>query len=595
MAMYKPSKPPDPIRIDVWKGINEAVGQTGLKLGEALRQVNYRITKDFKPAKREGHKTFIDYENTKDVQGMWEGTIGSKHILISCNNGKVYEYDFDAETNTEIGTLTDAKTSILFFESKLLFFNGTDFNYYDGTTYGTMESIPYVPTVFIATPPAGGGTAYEPINLLTGKKKQEFQGDGVATKYYISETSIDSALTSVVIDGATKTELTHYTVNRTTGEFDFAAGTSPFGAPSNGAMVIPEWTKVTAGHADLVKKNKYATTFGPGNDTSIFLWGNPDQKNRRSWCASLNAAYFPVTYFTNIGTNNSAITDIKTNNANYQIIFKEDRTHYSYAEYVSANGTWDYPVKDLNEKVGNEVFNGCQIVNNNPVSIQNSAWWLWSTTSVEDERNADVISDRIRISLSAIDLSTAITFDYQSEKEYWCNVGSTVYIWNYGNDTMYTFDNVIGTCFLDIDGTVYYGSQGTIERMEWLDDNGVIITAQIDTGFHSFGGLNLIKTSDVVYVGLLPDTRASVTVYFKTNKINEFKQIRKKAEYNLLDFDDIDFDDYTFSTNPNPQPFPLEFSSNDYSYIQFRLENAQIDESSTILDFLVSAEIQGEV
>jgi hypothetical protein len=149
---------------------------------------------------------------------------------------------------------------------------------------------------------------------------------------------------------------------------------------------------------------------------------------------------------------------------------------------------------------------------------------------------------------------------------------------------------------LEIDGIVYYSStHGAIEKMNDINDNGTAIVAQADTGFYPFGGINLLKSSDIVYVGLLPDIKTSLTIYFKTNKITEWKKIRKTAFYSLIDFNNIDFDDFTFLTNSNPQTFALEFSSNDYVYIQFRLENVETDEPCTVLDFLVQAEVQGEV
>jgi len=587
MARYIASKPPQPISINQFIGVNEAVGQTGLELGEALRQVNYRITKDFKLKKREGHKTFIDYSNTKDIPGMWEGTIASKNVLISCNDGNVYEYNFGTLINTPIGTMTDAKTTIFFFESKLYFMNGVEYKQYDGATF--QDVVAYIPTIAIATPPTGGGTTYEIINLLTGKKKQEFVGNGTATAFTIRELTIDADLVTCTIDGVTKTETTDFTVNRTTGVITFTV------VPVNNALVILGWTKVDVSHANLIKKNKYAMKFGVGNDTSVFIWGHPDFKNTRRWCGTLNAGYFPIFNLTNVGTNDSAITDIKTNNANYQIIFKEGESHFSYAEYISTTDTWDYPVKSLNPVVGNLVYNGAQIVNNNPITIHGKSWWQWLTASVKDERNTEVISERLRNSLSEINLSTAVTFDYQNEKEYWCNVGDIVYIWNYGNNTMYTFDNISGTCYLDIDGVVYYGSQGTVERMEGTDDNGVVVIAQLDTGFNTFGAMQLIKTSDMVYVGLLPDSQTSITIYFKTNKINEFKRLTKKPQYRLLDFNNINFNLFSLKTNRNPQTFALPINSRDYTTIQFRLENAELNETCVLLDFLVNAETQGEI
>jgi hypothetical protein len=583
MANFKPSKPPKPIEISEFKGINEAVGETEIELGQAVSQVNWRITQNFKPQKRQGHQTFIDYENALDVQGMWNGTIDSKNVLISCNDGKVYEYDFDAETNTEIGTMTDARTSIFYFESKLYFLNGTEYKEYDGTTFQDVD--PYIPTVAIGTPPAGGGTPFESINLLTGKKKQEFVGDGVATAYQLAELGLDANLVTCTIDGVTKTEVTHFTVVRATGIVTFSV------APADESEVILGWTKVESGNADLVKKNKYAMINGPGNDTSVFIWGNPAQKNRRSWSGTLKANYFPVINFTLVGSDEFAITDIVPHYSR-QIISKQDRTHFSYAEWNATAQAWDYPVFDLNEAVGNEAYNGVQIVKNSPVSIYKGSWWLWSNTDTEDERNADIISERLRESLSELDLSTAVTFDNQREKELWVNVGSNVYIWNYDNNTMYIYSNISGTCFLDVDGTIYYGSQGTIERFEGTCE---VTDDEVITGFQDWDTMELRKNSRMTYTTIYPYSRTSLNIQYRTNKQGEWKSITKPIEYLLLDFDDYDFDDYTFATNRNPQTFPRKIRAKKYTSIQFRFSNGKLLEDCTLLNFKVSAETQGEV
>ena len=293
MATFKTSKPPEPIEISRFLGINQAVGETEIEIGQATSQVNWRITQNYKPQKRTGHKTFINYGNTKNINGMWSGTIASKSVLISCNDGKVYEYNFTAETNTQIGTLTDARTTIFYFDGKLYFLNGVEYKEYDGTTFKDVD--PYIPIISIGTPPEGGGTAYEPINLLTGKKKQEFFANGTATAYQLAEKGLDADLLTCTIDGVEKTEVTHFTVNRTTGVVTFSS------APADELEVIIGWTKVETGNADIVKKNKYAMINGPGNDTAIFLWGNPEHKNRRSWSGTLKANYFPAINYTYIG------------------------------------------------------------------------------------------------------------------------------------------------------------------------------------------------------------------------------------------------------------------------------------------------------
>ena len=674
-----------------------------------------------------------------------------------------------------IGTMTDAKTTIFYFESKLYFLNGVEYKEYDGTTFADVD--PFIPTVAIGTPPAGGGTPDESINLLTGKKKQEFFCDGVSTRLVISESAIDS--TDSIVVGATTYALTtnfkaglaagvvdtcpigtelgdsttvwnitnptgttfrytwttvgtdpvpntalavndcvqigganfntlnkgifvvtakgvnYFEITNASGvkETDKALGTGyirtvlgisttqfditntsgstyrytydttgvdpqlgakiavdkwlwinaqnfnannngvfkvtakdtnyfeitnvnglaesnktigtgfigiasttgePIGVITDEVTAIVAWTKVESGNADLVKKNKFAMINGPGNDTAVFLWGNPAQKNRRSWSGTLKANYFPVINYTLVGSDEFAITDIKPVQKR-QVIFKQDRTHTSYPEWNITAQAWDYPVFDLNEKVGNKAFNAVQIVNDYPISIHGKSWHHWRSNDIEGELNQSIISERLRESLSTLDLTTAVTFDYQSEKEYWFNVGSNVYIWNYGNNTMYIYNNISGTCFLDVDGVIYYGSQGTIERFEGLDDNGVAINDELITGFQDWGAMEQRKNSRMAHTSILPYSQTSLNIEYRTNKQTEWKSISKLIEYRLLDFDNIDFDNYSFATNRNPQTFPRKIRAKKYTTIQFRFTNRKLGESCTILNFKVGAETQGEV
>ena len=158
---------------------------------------------------------------------------------------------------------------------------------------------------------------------------------------------------------------------------------------------------------------------------------------------------------------------------------------------------------------------------------------------------------------------------------------------------MYIYDNVSGTCFLDIDGQVYYGSQGTIERFEGTDDNGVLVNDDIITGFNHWGSLELRKNSREIFASILPDAQTSLNVYYRTNRQNDWKPISKLIEYRLLDFNNINFDKFSFLTNRNPQTFRRKIRAKKYTYIQFRLTNGKLGETCTILAFKVGAEEQG--
>lgn len=606
MAQAKFTKPPKPIEVNKFLGINESVGDTEIKLGEFVKSENFRITKNYKAQKRPGHHTFINF-GSGDVQGIWEGEIASKNILLACWNGNVYEYDMSVDTETTaiadlitegtvtiIGTLTDARTDIMWFNDKIYFRNGTDYKEYDGTTY--QDVVTYTPTIAIGAPPAGGGTLFEEINLLSGQKKQEFIGDNSSTLYQLAETAVDS-VDLVVVNGVTKTVGVDYTVNLPLGQVTFTV------APATNDDVEITWTKVVSGNADLVKNHKYMIDFGVGNDTNMFIFGNANEKHVFRFSGINDAGYFPANSFVAVGSTQFAITDLKPQ---YQslLVFKEFSTKIVKPEYNTEFSTnqglnpYNFPYFDLNEAVGNLAPKMVQLIESNPISLDGYSMWLWqSATGVEDERNAKIISDRLKLSLQGLDLTSAVTFDYQNQKEYWVNVGNVVYIWNYGNDTMYTYTNVQATQFIDVNEDIFYASDGTIERFnEFYESdgqaNGTSIPCRAELGFNDFGALNLEKNMRNQWIAIEPATRTSLNIKFVTDKKNEASPNFKSfsVSYVLIDFNDIDFNEFSFLTNRNPQPKRLRAKVKKFTYLKTIFENDTNDETLTIIKILLEAQ-----
>lgn len=613
MPSFRQPKQPKPIEIDTYLGLNESVGETEIKLGEAVYMRNFRITNNFKVKKREGHQKFIDFGNAKEAYIVWDGALGSANIMLVANDGKIYEYDLDQTTTTtaiadlitegvvtQLGTLTDAPTRGFYFRNvdddpKIYIMNGTDFKEYDGTTYQDVD--PYIPTILITAPPAGGGTLFEEINLLTGAKKQSFVGDGTSTTYQLAEDTLDSDTVLVTIDGVSKTENTHFTVNRTNGTVDFSAGSSPHGAPATDAEVIIQWVKVVSEHAPLVKKNKYFMDFGPGNDTNMFVWGNPDEPDRRMRSGILRADYWPINSFTLIGSGQFPITSL-IQVYNRQLIFTEGQAFSSAPEFNSTTGKFEYPVTDLNERVGMVAAGQGQMVDNKPVTLFGNQIKEWaSQTQIEDERNENTVSDKIKLSLADLDLSTAITFDYQKENEYWVNIGSEVYIWNYFNDTFYIFDNINANSFREVAGVVYYGAVGTVERFDStkFDDNTSAYTARMELGFTDFGVANLLKNSRKLWIYIEPDDNTSVCTIWQTNRKSLTDDDCLEAEYKLIDYGAIDYSNWSYETNYNPEPFRFKIRAKKYAFIKFIFFNDDPLQSLTLLSMYVEAQTTGEV
>jgi len=601
MARANFQKPPKPIEIDKFLGLNESVGNTEIQIGEFSLLENFRITKNYKLQKRPGHHTFINFTTTADVQGIWQGVIDGKEILLTCWNGNVYEYNLTINTDTVdiadlitegtvtiIGTLTDARTCIFWFKDKVYFMNGTDYKEYDGTTFGDV--VGYIPTIAINSPPLGGGTLFEEVNLLSGQKSQTFIGDGT-TLYQLAETTLDVDTVLISVDGVPKTEGVDFTVNRTLGQVTFTV------APVNLSTVIITWTKVTAGNADLVKNHKYAIDFGVQNDTNLFIFGNPNEKYVFRFSGIAKANYFPANSFVGVGSTEFAITDLKPNQQNL-LVFKERATFIvkpsvnpNFADNSGLN-PYNYGYEDLNEQVGNLAPKMVQLIEDSPVSLDGFSMWLWGITQVELQRSAKIISDRMKLSLQVLNLRNSVTFNYQNQKEYWVNVDNTVYIWNYGNDTMYKYTNIKATQFIEYEEQIIYGSNGTVEL---INENFVSdVTVLGDTipcigklGFTDLGMLNLEKNMRDEWLAIEPASRTSVIIKFVTDRKNEQQSKELNVEYVLMDFNNVDFNNFSFLTNVNPQPKRLKGKIKKFTYLQTIFENETNNETLTVLKLLL--------
>lgn len=598
MAQANFQKPPEPIEITDFLGLNESVGNTEIKIGECSLMENFRVTKNYKLRKRPGHYTFINF-GSGDVQGVWYGNLGSE-IMIACWNGNVYEYDMSVTTPTVdiadlitegtvtiIGTITDARTDIFWFQDKIYFINGTDYKEYDGTTY--QDVVPYVPTVAVEAPPTGGGTLFEETNLLTGQKKMTFVGDGASTTFVLPESGLDS-IDAVTIDGVAATS---YTADLVNGQV-----TSVNPTPPNLSVVEVTWTLVVAGNADLVKNHKYAVQYGVNNDTNIFLFGNPNEKHVFRFSGVARANYFAANSFVGVGSTEFSVTDLVPQ---YQslLVFKQDATYIvnptvnpNYATNTGLN-PYNYGYEGLNNAYGNSASNMVQLIRDTPVSYDGFSWRQWtSSRSVRNEVEPEIISDRIKLSLQELDLSTAVTYDYEFQKELWVNIGTNVYIWNYGNDTFYKYTNIEATQFIDVNGDIYYGSDGTVEHIneDYVADGslgGTSIPCVAKLGFTDLGLPHLEKNMRDEWIVIEPAAKTSVDLKFITDKKNESEAKVVTISYRSFDYGAIDYGDWSYATNKNPQPRRLRTKVKKFTYLQTIFENDSAFDTLTILKLML--------
>lgn len=592
MATIKRRPQTPPTEINVFLGLNEDPnGALSLKLGEASRMLNFRITQSMKLKQREGYKRIFD-SLTGPVRGMWYGEISSTAFFLFANNGHLYSGNLTDGTKTDLGTLTDAPTNFFYYGSKLYIQDTAEYRSFDGTTLATVAG--YRPLIAINCNPDGGivigeSTLYEEVNLLTGAKHQTFSGDSTKTVFQLAETNITS-VDFVKVDGVLKTEGVGYTVDLLTGEVTLVT------APATGeGNVDIGWTKDSGQRSDITQM-RFAQNF----EGRIFLYGHPTNINQSHYNGiavdTLSAEYFPANAYIKAGTGQYAITDI-TPQFDRALIFTEGDSYYTYYDTITlldGSTVPDFPVKGLNGAKGNIAPGQTKLLNNNPVTVWKGVY-EWQPRDVKEETNAIPISKRVQPSLDDIDLTQAITADWEERQELWLCVGSTVWIYNYRNDTWYKYDNIPATCFLTIDGKLYFGTNGSIEKFDstMRNDNGVAINAVWEMGFFDFGAEHLNKYMNNIWVSIKPEIKTSLDLQTVTN--NEGTTAKQTIYYNLATFAHCDFNHFSFNTSLNPQPFYVEVQAMGFCYFKIILSNSSLTNTATVLSINMPSRYGGKV
>lgn len=502
---------------------------------------------------------------------------------------------------------------------------------YDGTTLTEVGG--YIPTVFINTPSGtqGGGVIYEEINLLSPKKKQEFNANQGDTQFKIAQklTETGDAILSVVVNGTTLSS-SDYSLGGT--DNDIVTLNSAVSVSGYNNVVIT-WTK-DDGDRDIIEDMRFGTIFGGDVDTRVFLYGNTDdeQQNRvyfsgityENDIAVPSVEYFPATAHVDIGPKNFSVTDLTRQYDRLLATTNKPEAYYltisteqlpvtlgdgsSTTRYVPAVSTFP-----LNEVHGNVAPGQGRVLDNNPVTFEDGAIIQWKSTNVRDERNMEVISQKVKLDLDKISMSTIKTLDLQEYNQLWVMATSSgktkVWLYNYSNKTFSRLElpdimnelwSLNGEVFMtSVDGNIVkfskafstYGNNPTsLDQDPNAINEKIKIKAYWEMNFSDFGVPYLRKTMGKLWVSLQPQNWTTCEVSFISNRV--VSTIRKEIEYTKQWFDNVDFGDWHFTSSINPQPFRLKLKAKKFTNMKITIRNEE-KSACTVLSLVLQVESFG--
>ena len=458
------------------------------------------------------------------VWGIFSYKAGDEDMLLVHSGTKLYKIVGGVRTEIYSG-LNPARSLSFIFNEKWFFKDGLNYLVYDGTTI--EEVIGYIPTTTISRNPAGGGTTYEDVNMLTSLRKNTFVGDGVSTEYYLDAQNIDSDyIPEITVDGS---QVTTFTLNAAEGKITF--NSAPAAPLTDGQdNVIIQFRKTVSGHRDRINKCTLLEVF----DNRVFFSGNQDYPNTL-WHSSLNDPSYcsDLDYYTE-GMDLSKIRSLVAGN-NALWVFKEPSQANTAVFYH--NPTIDAEYGKIYPSTHSNISTGCVGAGIN----FNDDIVFFSRRGME-AINGDITTEQVIAHRSSlVDAKLTAETDYKDMiLEEWSGyllvfIGTKVYL----ADSRAVFTNINHyeyewyywelskevTCTKVIDGILYLG---TADGVYTLTDLTSPITSYWTTPIDRFGNPQFLKTTNKK--GCVCEASGDLKLSVKTNK-TEWEQV---GQYNSV-------------------------------------------------------------
>ncbi len=579
------------LQIRKFLGLNECEdGDTQLKLGEAGEMRNWQVTPQQHLRVRPGFRTVQRFQGP--VRGLWSGFVAGERKVLCAADGGVW--DLTETPIRRIGDIWDAPTTMFGFGGKVYFLNGHEYLVWDGE--GFVDTVDgYVPLVVTAMAPDGGGTAVENVNRLTGKRRCRFSADGEATRFRLPEQGLLSV--DRVVIGTTENDAW---------EVDITSGTVTFAeAPEAGNSNVEIRYTMPNNLRSLAEGMRYAEQFNGAADTRVFLYG--DGSAKAIYCGvtedgQASAEYFPDLYEIQIGSENAPITGM-IKYYDRLMSYKADGGAYStaYETTTLADGTVipGFRTVSTNREIGNEAMGQVRLVENVPRTVYGGHVydWVFASYATRDERNAKVISQRVRQTMARADPGKIFCFDDDAKKEYYIflnDAAGTALVHSYGLDLWYLYTGLPAVGAVRQGERLLLGfSDGRLVAcgQELLNDDGAAIDAFYAGGHMDFGQDYRRKCLGTVWVSVKPTPNANLQVGFRTDRS---EGVRETVRMCLATFRNANFARWGFLTSRSPRIKRLRLKLRRFVYGQLLLESRYDASDATVLGVEVQVRDAGE-
>ena len=569
------------------------------------------------PEKRVGWRVLHQLEGK--INGLFSLTVNDEAFFIAHVGDKLYQWSQDGQPTLIKEGINDGKSVAFTMEDKrknnsdqkarntLWLLTGNEYLSYDGEQVKDVTADAYIPTTTIARAPTGGGNSYENVNLLQPRRKNQFLADGTAVEFQLDTENIDAEKITVTVDDTEKTEGTDFTVDRTLGKITFVtAPPKPSTAGQDNIKVT--FSKTVEGYADRIRKCTICTLYGLGTNDRVFLSGNSEYPST-DWHSELNdPTYIPDLSYSEIGGKETAIMGYhkigeylaiikESNNQDITIFLRSakldtinERTQATFPLKQGIAGIGAVSKHCFGTLVDEPLFlsrTGIYGITSNTITaertVQNRSYFV-DPMLTKEEHLEDAICTTWNGTFIVCVNTNCYLLDGRQNKSYKPQSnGDYVY-------ECYHWNNIPAVCFMEWKGNLYFGTAaGQICRfnndmplMDKYADNGEAITCYWSTKADDDGDFMSRKTMLKNGSGLMikPYTRSGCDVLIRTEKdcSGSTGKLLRHADMDIFDWNDIDFQRFSFNTSDSPQVVPFKGKIRKYVTMQIIIKNSTKNE-----------------
>lgn len=600
------------LNVDSFKGLDLANSKVSVYKGRSIDCENIIADLAGKPVKRTGYETIVAAGGR--INGIHRLKTAAEEVILVHAASKLLKWEMSENGLTELASdMADQKSYGVQYNGKLALFDGVTMRVYgkfdDAYALKKAEDEAFIPTVLInanpdQTPP--GGTEFEQVNFLTGKRYVNFvvnpESESSSFKLYVPEGKFSEdgwLVVEKVNDEQEWSAITPTSTDKAKGCVTISKS-SVSDVPKNvdnvriGYYVAPK----SGEGAAVINKCNVGKLFGVGGNTNrLFLSGNPEKPNKVYYSGLDDLLYFPNQGYLTVGADASEVMGF-SRVSDYLAVHKEDNGQDASVFLIS--GSLDYNSKPVfavkaginsHGAVSKYAFSDFM---GEPLYLTANGVYAITTQEITFEKYAENRSFYINQELTKADLKEACGIAYNNY--YYLSVGDgVVYVADgrqkvyESNQPMSSFQyewykltNIPARIWWEYGGELYFGTDdGKIKRIykesehsatnNVYNDDGEPIKCYWCTPYFYFDRMNEWKNLDALAVMLAPYGRSGVDVYYRARGMEV--TAAKDVHVDIFDFNDIDFTRFSFRTDNSPAIVVTDRRLKRFLLIQFKFEN----------------------